>query len=99
MSIVRASGSNRGICVTCASPGGSDLACVRALACPASSLAIASVAGAFFALVLFSLVTLNVPYELICILLVQLISGNGRMLARSRQLAMLVAPLVRVCHP
>lgn len=71
----------------------------RALECPASPLVLAAVAGAVLALVLFSLVTLSVPYQLICILVVQLVSRNGRLLARTRDLAMLVVPLVRVCHP
>jgi hypothetical protein len=72
----------------------------RPLACPASPLVLAAVAGAVLALVLFSLVTLSVPDQMICVLVVQLgWSGNVRLLARSRGLAMLVAPLARVCVP
>lgn len=63
-----------------------------ALACPASPLVLAAVAGSAFALVLFSLLTLNIPYEWICILVVQLVSCNRRLLAGNRHLVMLLVP-------
>ena len=66
MSIVLAGTLQPGTCVTCAAPP----ALVRALACPASPLVRAAVAGAFFALVLFLLTAINVPREFVCMLAV-----------------------------
>ena len=88
MSIALASAPQAGTCATTLVPSSARW---RALAGPASPLVLAAVAGAVFALVLFSLATINVPYEFICVLVVQLVSGNRRLLTRSRDLAMLLA--------
>ena len=67
MSIAFASTLQPGI-RACASPRTADPVCACALPCPVSPLVLAAVAGAFFALVLFLLTTINVPHEFVCVL-------------------------------
>ena len=88
-SVLQAEGCARG-------PGPKSFPQSPALACPTSPLVLAAVAGAGFALVLFALITVEVPYELIWMVVFQLAASNRRLLDTLRALVMPVAQYPRL---
>ena len=63
--------------------------------CP-TPLVLAAVAGAIFALVLFALVTMDVPSGFVWVPVLQVAAGSRRLLEKGRDLAMYVAPPARL---
>ena len=66
------------------------------LRCSSSPLVLAAIAGAVFALVLFALITVRVPHELVWVVVLQLAASNRRLLRTGLALAAFVAPYPRL---
>lgn len=64
--------------------------------CPTSPLVLAAIAGSIFALVSFALITVEVPHELVWVMVLRLAPSNLRLLNTLWTLPMLVAPYPRL---
>ena len=63
---------------------------------PTLPLVLAAIAGSVFALVLFALITVEVPHQLVWVVVVQVAASNWRLVRTGRALAMFVAPYPRL---